>query len=353
MKKKRCNLCGGKIVNERCVSCGMYCRSAQGRYYLNERRPNYEQTEDYEKTGNKRTTYKSVENRSVGYAKRQNVTASTVPGRVTGMPEGSRLSGRSKTFGNIVIVIIVLVVAVLKLVDWGESFDEPAENVENYENSDTAAAVEVPSESIDIYENMVRDLSEDGENFEISLNAGQYVVGCQLPEGRYTVKAGEDAENLWFSVEDEEENYFYNSWWISDYQMTENGYEIEDVRLYNGAVMTISGAGTILLQTVNGQTDQMKIPQANPLTEQVYVSSDLLKVGKDLEAGVYDVKALENEGIFKIRDEEGYEMEYYLDSDQWYDPAEYHNMILLEGDIIYVEPEEFSIVLIPSEEIYE
>ena len=73
----------------------------------------------------------------------------------------------------------------------------------------------------------------------------------------------------------------------------------------------------------------------------------------DLEAGVYDVKALENEGIFKIRDEEGYEMEYYLDSDQWYDPAEYHNMILLEGDIIYVEPEEFSIVLIPSEEIYE
>ena len=46
-------------------------------------------------------------------------------------------------------------------------------------------------------------------------------------------------------------------------------------------------------------------------------------------------------------------MEYYLDSDQWYDPAEYHNMILLEGDIIYVEPEEFSIVLIPSEEIYE
>ena len=218
MKKKRCNLCGGKIVNERCVSCGMYCRSAQGRYYLNERRPNYEQTEEYEKTGNKRTTYKSVENRSVGYAKRQNVTASTVPGRVTGMPEGSRLSGRSKTFGNIVIVIIVLVVAVLKLVDWGESFDEPAENVENYENSDTAAAVEVPSESIDIYENMVRDLSEDGENFEISLNAGQYVVGCQLPEGRYTVKAGEDAENLWFSVEDEEENYFYNSWWISDYQ---------------------------------------------------------------------------------------------------------------------------------------
>ncbi|MGN1141926.1 MAG: hypothetical protein ACI4TF_12045, partial [Oliverpabstia sp.] len=312
-----------------------------------------EQTEEYEKTGNKRTTYKSVENKRAGYAKEQTLTASTVSGRVTGMPTGSRSSGRSKTLGNIVIVIILLAVAVFKLVDWGEVFDDPAADVESYENNDTVAAVEVSPESFDIYENMARELSEEGESFEISLTAGQYVVGCQLPEGKYTVRAENEAENLWFSVEDEEENYFYNSWWISDYQMTENGYEIEDVRLYNGAVMTISGAGTIHLQTVNGQTDQMKIPQANPLTEQVYVSSDLLKVGKDLEAGVYDVKALENEGIFKIRDEEGYEMEYYLDSDEWYDPSEYHNMILSEGDIIYVEPEEFSIVLIPSEEIYE
>lgn len=36
---KECQLCGGRIVDRRCVECGMYYEEDTGRYYLNRKRP--------------------------------------------------------------------------------------------------------------------------------------------------------------------------------------------------------------------------------------------------------------------------------------------------------------------------
>ena len=106
-------------------------------------------------------------------------------------------------------------------------------------------------------------------------------------------------------------------------------------------------------KTENGQIEQMQTPKKNPLTQKITVTSEELVVGTDIQPGVYDVQAQENEGILVVVDEEGYGQEYYLDSDEWYDPSGFRNLLLLEGDRVSVSEEGFSAVLIPSENVYE
>lgn len=367
MGYNRCSLCDGKVVNGRCQSCGMYYKSIRGRYYLNERRPESKaaenenaQSTEYvkaEKSDTKRSsgsTWKEVSRETQTAAKRpQTSIKRTQASTKRQSAPVNKQSGQKKTAGSLLMIGLVILFILFSFLNESGVLEDSSVEVENYGSYDTEEAVEVQELPMDIYENMVRELSEEGEIFEISLTSGQYTVGCQLPEGQYTVTAGEDAENVWFSVEDVMENCFYNSWWLSDYQTDEGAYEIEDVRLYQGAVLTINGAGTLVFETENGQTEQMKTPKKNPLTQDITVTLDGIEVGTDIQPGVYDVHALENEGILSVIDEEGYEQEYYLDSDEWYDPSGFRNLILLEGDTVSVSEEGFSAVLIPSENIYE
>lgn len=374
--QNRCSLCGGKVANGRCQSCGMYFKSMRGRYYLNERRPENTTAEnkdvqntEYEKAAKSDTKRNSGETWKASSAKKQETTVrkqttagkkqqksantQSAPASTYRTSANRRSSVEKKTTGSLLMIGMVILFILLSFLNESGVLDDSSVEVENLESYDTEEAVEVSELPVDIYENMVRELSEEGETFEISLTSGQYTTGCQLPEGCYTVTAGEDAENVWFSVVDEVENYFYNSWWLSDYQTDEGTYEIEDVRLYQGAVLTINGAGTLVFKTENGQTEQMKTPKENPLTREIMVTSEEIEVGTEIESGVYDVQALENEGILVVVDAQGYGQEYYLDSDEWYDPSGFRNLLLLEGDRVSVSEEGFSAVLIPSETVYE
>lgn len=365
--QNRCSLCGGKVTNGRCQSCGMYFRSMRGRYYLNEKRPESTTAEnkdvqntEYKKTAQTVKTAKTDTKRNSGETwkatsakKQKSANTQSAPASTYRTSVNRKSSGERKTTGGLLMIGLVILFILLSFLNESGVFEDSPAEVENYGTYDTEEAVEVQELPMDIYENMVRELSEEGETFEISLSSGRYTVGCQLPEGQYTVTAGEDAENVWFSVEDLVENCFYNSWWLSDYQTDEGTYEIEDVRLYQGAVLTINGAGTLIFETENGQIEQMQTPKKNPLTQKITVTSEEIVVGTDIQPGVYDVQALENEGILVVVDEEGYGQEYYLDSDEWYDPSGFRNLILLEGDTVSVSEEGFSAVLIPSENIYE
>lgn len=360
---QRCSLCGGKVANGRCQSCGMYYKSMRGRYYLNERRPEsmsvrYEDMQDtqYAKTEKSDTKRNSGETWKAASAKRQESSAQkqqTTSASTYRTSSTEKTYGQKKTTGSLLMIGIFILFILFGFLNESGVFDETTTEVESYESYDTAEAVEVPELQMDVYENMVRELSEEGEIFEIPLTSGQYTVGCQLPEGRYTVTAGEDAENAWFSVDDEVENCFYNSWWISDYQIDEGMYEIEDVRLYQGAVLTVNGAGILAFKTENGQTEQMLTPKENPMTQKITVTSEKIEVGTEIQPGVYDVQAVENEGILVVVDAEGYGQEYYLDADEWYDPSGFRNLLLLEGDRVSVSEEGFSAVLIPSGTVYE
>ena len=380
--QNRCSLCGGKVANGRCQSCGMYFKSMRGRYYLNERRPESTAAEnkdvqntEYEeavKTDTKRNsgeTWKAASAKKqettvrkqttarkqteAGKKQQKSVNRQSAPASTYRTSANRKSTVEKKTTGGLLMMGMVILFILLSFLNESGVFEDSPVEAENYVTYDIEEAVEVQELPMDIYENMVRELSEEGETFEISLTSGQYTTGCQLPEGRYTVTAGEDAENVWFSVVDEVENYFYNSWWLSDYQTEEGTYEIDDIRLYQGAVLTINGAGTLVFKTENGQTEQMKTPKENPLTQEIMVTSEEIEVGTEIEPGVYDVQALENEGVLVVVDAEGYGQEYYLDSDEWYDPSDFRNLLLLEGDRVSVSEEGFSAVLIPSETVYE
>lgn len=56
MKKRRCSLCGGKLVNNKCVECGLDNSKSDVCYQKNESRCNYEPlTHVHEKREEKRS----------------------------------------------------------------------------------------------------------------------------------------------------------------------------------------------------------------------------------------------------------------------------------------------------------
>ena len=181
--QNRCSLCGGKVTNGRCQSCGMYFRSMRGRYYLNEKRPESTTAEnkdvqntEYKKTAQTVKTAKTDTKRNSGEtwkatsAKKQtSANTQSAPASTYRTSVNRKSSGGRKTTGGLLMIGLVILFILLSFLNESGVFEDSPAEVENYGTYDTEEAVEVQELPMDIYENMVRELSEEGETFEISL----------------------------------------------------------------------------------------------------------------------------------------------------------------------------------------
>lgn len=133
----------------------------------------------------------------------------------------------------------------------------------------------------DRYVSVTRELSEDGELYDMVLEAGTYIVGVHIPEGTYYIEEEQAETYGGFYLEDDENLIYFGESFDEDDEIE----IIEDIRCYAGAKLSVRERARFVSE--NAQTGSMT-GLANPLTEEVTVSDGFV-AGTDFPAGTYDV----------------------------------------------------------------
>lgn len=353
--KERCSLCGGKLDSGNvCTECGLDNNKSEKHYRVNRsscdgqplthvHQPEY----DSRRKDRSRQEREQKEKERSALAQSSGSRARSGRSRKKAQPyntyiEGEKRDRRSRV-GKLVTVIIILVIVVsviFPLVDQyiDESQYDSYTDYESYEDYD-----------YDPYAYVIREIPADGVSYSQQFAQGDYVVGVHIPEGTYVME-GQGDNYISLSVDDAENGiYLYES---VDDEVT----SVDDIRLYTGAVVSISGDGYLTLSADNAQAEQTTGGLPNPLTESVRISGgQTLTVGEDFPAGVYDLSAVSGYGAPEITicDQEGNELQtlYPWLTDSSETESIYRNVVLPQGAVFSNTDEELELELVPSEAI--
>lgn len=339
---KRCSLCGGKLnSNGICTECGLDNNKSDKNYRINQSECDHEplthvhhgKNEKPEKQPKPNTPRQSWQGSTTTYSGNTGSTGST----------GRKKSGKKKKPGRIISKIIAVIVIfnvffgifqplVSDILD--DAISGYQENTQDYTRSDP-------------YEYVTKELPEDGESVSFELTSGDYVVGVHIPEGNYQADVSYDYDTV--QVDDGDSGLY-----LYEYAGRTDGDYLDDLRLYNGAIVHISSQTTITLYSDNAQTENI-LYENNPLAgqEPLVVKKDLT-VGPDLPAGVYDLILVSGEGSVDvdIYTEYGESMEtkdLYL-GENCTDGKEYKNLVLPKNAQITLD-DNMELRLTPSEHI--
>lgn len=336
---KRCSLCGGKLnSNGICTECGLDNNKSDKNYRINQSECDHEplthvhhgKNEKPEKQPKSNTQRQSWQGSTTTYSGN---TGSTV----------RKKSGKNKKPGRIISKIIAVIVIfnvffgifqplVSDILD--DVISGYQENTEDYTRSDP-------------YEYVTKELPADGESVSFELTSGDYVVGVHIPEGNYQADVSYDYDTV--QVDDGDSGFY-----LYEYAGRTDGDYLDDLRLYNGAIVHISSQTTITLYSDNAQTDNV-FYEDNPLAgqEPVTIKEDAI-VGPDLPAGVYDLTLVSGEGSVDvdIYTEYGESIEtknLYL-GENCTDGKEYKNLVLPKNAQITLD-DNMELRLTPSEKV--
>ena len=299
-KKKECYLCGGKLINGRCSSCGLdNTKLEKKNYRLNESSFDRKKKQNVghlceSHNGRKRkklqVEYQQKENPRIEISQ----TGQMQPGGPTVFnPARKAHAGsyeeqkKARKISGILSGIIVAIVAFTSIAgsvgDFISSFGDDFHS-SDYDWNDDGSEVE---SEYDPYMNTTRELSETGATYDCVLGYGEYEIGAQIPEGTYEVElvSGEGS----MQQDDPENSIYYYSYFSEDESDRDAGDYLDDVRLYTGGHLKIDTGLVVQFHSENAQTEQMQLEE-NPLTEQVTLKAgNTYMAGTDFPAGWYDV----------------------------------------------------------------
>ena len=336
---KRCSLCGGKLnSNGICTECGLDNNKSDKNYRINQSECDHEPLTHVHHGKNEKPEKQPKPN-----TPRQSWQGSTTTYSGNTGSTGSKKSGKKKKPGRIISKIIAVIVIfnvffgifqplVSDILD--DAISGYQENTEDYTRSDP-------------YEYVTKELPEDGESVSFELTSGDYVVGVHIPEGNYQADVSYDYDTV--QVDDGDSGLY-----LYEYAGRTDGDYLDDLRLYNGAIVHISSQTTITLYSDNAQTDNV-FYEDNPLAGQkpVTIKEDAI-VGPDLPAGVYDLTLVSGEGSVDvdIYTEYGESMEtknLYL-GENCTDGKEYKNLVLPKNAQITLD-DNMELRLTPREKV--
>ena len=389
---KRCYLCGGRLSDGRCIDCGLdNLRIEKKTYRLNSsslenwmdsegpmangdsgnaraaRRLEVERkhTAKNEDLAKARVTREADLNRacakgygstsgsgkkgsSGAYSNKGGRSKATNKGFVTapGIKRGNDPANKAGMI-KIIGVVLSLIIAVIGFVGKYALEHPYSSRVESVSQSVQ------PVDKFDPYEFVQRELSAEGDSYETILTPGEYLGGVHIPEGNYEVLLSDgsgsatvnDPENsiyLWQSIGKDAEYDEIDKW--------------EDVRIYEGAVLEITGDLKVKLKTENARNDTMNPPVKNPLTEEILLKKgEQVVAGEDFPEGVYDVESAGGWSAIEYKiplytDFEDEELNY-LKRSKWISEsgyeATYRNLVIPKGT--EVSSQDAAVILKPSE----
>lgn len=274
MFRKRCQLCGGKLVNNKCTLCGLDNSKTDADYQVNQSSCDHRPMTHIH-TERQQTEAPQGKARKSGAQKNPQTKQQKVK------PIAAPTEQRKKAYGNTraaqkgsvkwIVAVLFFVMLVNGMKDRHEYLsgivDQWIEEDDTYES--------------ECYSEVTRELAEEGDYYEVELEPGTYVVGVHLPEGTYTAEEMAEAAGGWFALEDRE-NQIYRIENFRDHSVVE---AIEDIRCYTGA--KIQCGGPVRFYSSNAQTEAMAAVE-NPLTAPVTVKDGDI-AGETFPAGTYDI----------------------------------------------------------------
>lgn len=331
---RRCTLCGGKLDSHNiCTECGLDNNKSEKNYRINQ-----SNCDDLPLTHVHRETYQEPRREEP----RRTAPKSSAAKERQPRPQRQQIyTGQKKRSGCmtcVVVLIVAVVILVLVGLLAGRVFESGTEYGSYSVESDPYAYVE-------------EELPETGESVEFQLTSGRYIVGLHIPSGKYAADPKGEYDSI--QVRDSDQGIY-----LYEYRGDTASKEsfLNDLRLYPGAVVTISARTPVPFTSDNAQTEELKAGMDNPLTQTVEVGEDqMLEAGLDFEPGTYDIQVTSGSGSVNIAvpDETGETWgETYLSmgGDYGSDGTLYQNYIFPEGSTIHCD-EGIRVTLTPSKMI--
>ena len=336
---KRCSLCGGKLnSNGICTECGLDNNKSDKNYRINQSECDHEPLTHVHYDKNEKPVKQPKPN-----TPRQSWQGSTTTYSENTGSTGRKKAGNKKKPGRIISKVISVIVILNLIFGIAQPFFDAIfddglggykENTEDYTRNDP-------------YEYVTKELPADGESVSFELTSGDYVVGVHIPEGNYQADVSYDYDTV--QVDDWDSGLY-----LYEYEGKTDGNYLDDLRLYNGAIVHIFSQTTITLYSDNAQTDNI-FYEDNPLVgqEPVTIKEDTI-VGSDLLAGVYDLTLVSGEGSVDVdiytEDGESSETKNLYLGENCTDGQGYKNLVLPKNAQITLD-EGMELRLTPSEQI--
>lgn len=343
---KKCALCGSKLDGRGiCTECGLDNNKSEKNYRINQSAVRQSALAGKSGTAKRSDMEKQVTAQSKKYTQPKTTYYKA-------NQQKKEKNGAAKWVIITVVIVMVLIgitmVSVFEVMEnngvihssniWQDDFGD------SWWNDSGDAYEEIAS---DPYEDLTEELPANGTSVEYPLSSGKYVAGVHIPAGNYVAKVQDDFDVV--QVWD-----YTNGIYLYEYEGKDVDNYLDDLRIYPGAVVTVSSETTVMFASENAQTDDME-GTPNPLTVSYQIEGgEVRTAGEDFEAGVYDLVVAGAYGQVEIcvMDEEGYELEEIclFMGTEGSDGTTYKNMVFPEGAQISCD-EEIDVELTPSEKI--
>lgn len=378
----RCSLCGSRLNNGKCEFCGLNNKMYDREYIRN---PYHMPAADTDTGTQKsasthhsrpaRQTHGMPAGKGMTETRRQRNTFSAGPPGQYGYSRTNNADSKVKKYRTVTLIIIFIIIICMfvpALIQFGRTvlesgasadgsswlsgiddiFSDDSDVSRNYGGYEPYVSWDSYDDGYDPYASVTREIPETGSAYETTIGSGIYQVGVHIPEGIYRVELAEAGGDLQIT---DTENFIYESIWFGEEAEYDEVTEAEDVRLYNGAQISISGGAVLTFVTSNAQP-LIQEPSANPLTGPVILDEGTYIVGDGvIPEGIYDVVPEASDGYISFDLELIYPngSSDYLWSSQDGDSSEgsIRNVILPAGTEITYSGD--PVELVPSEGYFE
>lgn len=312
----RCSLCGSRLNNGKCEFCGLNNKMYDREYIRN---PYHMPAADTDTGTQKsasthhsrpaRQTHGMPAGKGMTETRRQRNTFSAGPPGQYGYSRTNNADSKVKKYRTVTLIIIFIIIICMfvpALIQFGRTvlesgasadgsswlsgiddiFSDDSDVSRNYGGYEPYVSWDSYDDGYDPYASVTREIPETGSAYETTIGSGIYQVGVHIPEGIYRVELAEAGGDLQIT---DTENFIYESIWFGEEAEYDEVTEAEDVRLYNGAQISISGGAVLTFVTSNAQP-LIQESAANPLTEPVILDEGTYIVGDGvIPEGIYDV----------------------------------------------------------------
>lgn len=324
----RCSLCGSRLNNGKCEFCGLDNRMYSRKYMKDP----YHMADIAKEAGTPKAPPGQIQRPAStfgqsGSTSRETVFTAKPPERIgAGIPsrrkkqdvsswQKKQNSGSSRSRAAIVIVILVIIICIAapvlfqiakSAIETGSVPDTDSwqSAIDSLFSDDNNSPLDLNDH--DTYAYVTREIPEDGTSYENTLSDGFYQVGIHIPEGVYHVELAEESADLHIA---DTENIIYDSVWFGDEAEYDEVTEADDIRLYNGAEISITGGGSLIFTTDNAQPFTQETA-ANPLTESFILEEGVSIAGENIPEGIYDIILAEDDEYISFGLELLYPNEY-------------------------------------------
>lgn len=320
---KKCRLCGGKLIQNRCEFCGL-----DNSVYDREEEKIYRRQREMEQAAGAGTTYQKV---SAGRKRRGGITVA-------------------------IILFIILAALIPTLIQGGMAILDGIFDGSEDTYTDSGYDYDSYDYDYDPYEFVTRQIPDEGSSYETLIGCGVYQIGVHIPEGIYRIELWDGSGSVQV---DDYENIIYDYESFGEDEEYGEVKEKDDVRLYSGAQLMVGEGVVIQLTTSNAQPLVREITE-NPVQETAVLEEGRYTAGEDFPEGMYDICLADREEMFVY-----VTVTYPNESTDYFYP-QYHmheagggeyeengvrNVILPSGT--QIEVEDGGIFLEPSMEYYE